>query len=66
MTLQDVAEATTLELDRHVFHSWSAQGALAPIVIAGGSGAEVWDEDGARLLDFSSQLVNTNIGHTHP
>jgi taurine---2-oxoglutarate transaminase len=66
MTLQETDEATTLELDKHVFHSWSAQGALAPIVIAGGSGAEVWDEEGNRLLDFSSQLVNTNIGHTHP
>ncbi|MGN6444581.1 aspartate aminotransferase family protein [Amnibacterium sp.] len=59
-------EPSTLELDRLVFHSWSAQGALHPLVIAGGSGAEVWDEDGRRLLDFSSQLVNTNIGHTHP
>jgi taurine---2-oxoglutarate transaminase len=66
MTLQDIAEAGTLDLDAHVFHSWSAQGALAPVVIAGGSGCEVWDEDGRRLLDFSSQLVNTNIGHTHP
>jgi taurine--2-oxoglutarate transaminase len=70
MTLQETrrtsAGATTLELDAHVFHSWSAQGALKPLVIAGGSGVEVWDEDGTRLLDFSSQLVNTNIGHTHP
>jgi len=66
MTLQQVREATTLELDAHVFHSWSAQGALKPLVIAGGSGVEVWDEDGKHLLDFSSQLVNTNIGHTHP
>jgi taurine--2-oxoglutarate transaminase len=70
MTMQetraDSTSATTLELDAHVFHSWSAQGALTPLVIAGGSGAEVWDEDGRRLLDFSSQLVNTNIGHTHP
>jgi taurine--2-oxoglutarate transaminase len=65
MTLLPTDEATTLELDRHVFHSWSAQGALKPLVIAGGSGAEVWDEEGNRLLDFSSQLVNTNIGHTH-
>jgi taurine--2-oxoglutarate transaminase len=55
------------DLDRaHVFHSWSAQGALAPFVIAGGSGSEVWDYDGTRYLDFSSQLVNMNIGHTHP
>ena len=56
-----------LDLDRaHVFHSWSAQGALAPLVIAGGSGSTVWDGDGTRYLDFSSQLVNVNIGHQHP
>ena len=54
-------------LDReHVFHSWSAQGALNPLVIARASGCEVFDHEGKRLLDFSSQLVNTNIGHSHP
>src|SRR5262249_56772712 len=50
----------------HVFHSWSAQRALNPLVIAGGQGCYVWDYDGNRYLDFSSQLVNTNIGHQHP
>jgi taurine--2-oxoglutarate transaminase len=50
----------------HVFHSWSAQGALDPLPIAGGEGSYVWDYDGNRYLDFSSQLVNTNIGHQHP
>jgi taurine--2-oxoglutarate transaminase len=55
------------DLDRaHVFHSWSAQGSLTPFVIAGGEGSTVWDYDGTRYLDFSSQLVNTNIGHQHP
>ena len=55
------------DLDRaHVFHSWSAQGALNPMVIAGGEGSFVWDYEGNRFLDFSSQLVNTNIGHQHP
>src|SRR5262245_56916716 len=54
-------------LDRkHVFHSWSAQGALNPMPIAAGEGVHVWDYDGNRYLDFSSQLVNTNIGHQHP
>src|SRR5690606_8881182 len=54
-------------LDRaHVFHSWSAQGSLAPLVFAGGAGSELWDFTGTRYLDFSSQLVNTNIGHAHP
>ncbi len=36
------------------------------MVIAGGQGSYVWDYDGTRYLDFSSQLVNTNIGHQHP
>ena len=56
-----------IDLDHaHVFHSWSAQGALAQFAIAGASGTEVWDFDGNHYLDFSSQLVNMNIGHTHP
>ena len=50
----------------HVFHSWSAQGALDPLVIAGGEGSWIWDETGNRYLDFSSQLMNVNIGHQHP
>jgi len=55
------------DLDRaYVFHSWSAQAALDPMVIAGGSGTVVWDHDGNEFLDFSSQLVNVNIGHQHP
>ena len=55
------------DLDRaHVFHSWSAQAALKPFVIAGALGSTVWDYDGKHYLDFSSQLVNMNIGHQHP
>ncbi len=50
----------------HVFHSWSAQALIKPMVIAGAAGSYVWDYDGRRYLDFSSQLVNTNIGHQHP
>lgn len=54
-------------LDRQfVFHSWSTQGQLNPLVIAGGEGCTLWDYDGRQYLDFSSQLVNTNIGHQHP
>ena len=55
------------DLDRaHVFHSWSAQAALDPIVITGAAGSYVFNDDGGRWLDFASQLVNTNIGHQHP
>lgn len=49
-----------------VFHSWSAQGPLKPMALAGGKGSTVWDYEGNEYLDFSSQLVNTNIGHQHP
>ena len=54
-------------LDRaHVFHSWSAQGSLDPMVVAGGRGSTVWDAAGREYVDLSSQLVNVNIGHQHP
>ena len=60
-------DAYTLSLDpTHVFHSWSAQGALRPLVLAGGEGVRLWDNAGKTLLDFSSQLVNVNIGYQHP
>lgn len=60
-------DTLTFQLDRaNVFHSWSAQASLNPLVIAGASGSEVWDHSGKRYLDFSSQLINTNIGHSHP
>ena len=55
------------ELDRrHVFHSWSAQETLQPVVITKAQGTHVWDADGHRMLDFTSQLVYTNLGHQHP
>src|SRR5882762_9891572 len=50
----------------HVFHSWSAQGQISPVVIAGAKGSRMWDDKGNTWLDFSSQLVNVNIGHQHP
>ncbi len=55
------------ELDRaHVFHSWSAQSQASSLVIASGRGCRVWDHAGTEYLDFSSQLVNVNLGHQHP
>ncbi|GGR34925.1 aspartate aminotransferase family protein [Streptomyces netropsis] len=61
------AGAAVKAADRaHVFHSWSAQGLIDPPAVAGAEGAYFWDYDGNRYLDFSSQLVNTNIGHQHP
>jgi taurine--2-oxoglutarate transaminase len=68
MTYADPAEGKRVyDLDReYVFHSWSAQKALKPMCIAGAEGSYFWDYDGNKFLDFSSQLVNVNIGHQHP
>ena len=51
---------------KHVFTSWSAQGALDQLPLAGGEGAHFWDHEGNRYLDLTSQLVNVNIGYQHP
>ncbi len=51
---------------RHVFHSWSAQAAIDPMPIARAQGSRFWDHQGKEYLDFSSQLVNVNIGYQHP
>ena len=67
MTSLDTRPSEALVNDRaHVFHSWSAQSLISPIVVAGAEGSWFWDENGKRYLDFSSQLVNVNIGHQHP
>jgi taurine--2-oxoglutarate transaminase len=50
----------------HLIHSWSVQSALNPLPVAGGEGRYFWDYDGKRYLDFSSQLMNLNLGHQHP
>ena len=59
-------EAVSAADHKYVFHSWSAQGAISPMPVASGSGSRFWDHAGKVYLDFSSQLVFTNIGHQHP
>jgi taurine---2-oxoglutarate transaminase len=55
-----------MDLDELVFHPWSAQGPRVVPTFVGGSGSYVVDASGRRYLDFSSQLVFTNLGHQHP
>ncbi|MEZ5321812.1 MAG: aspartate aminotransferase family protein [Microthrixaceae bacterium] len=60
-------KTSTFVHDRaHVFHSWSAQAHINPLPVAGAEGSWFWDYDGNRYLDFSSQLMNVNVGHQHP
>jgi taurine---2-oxoglutarate transaminase len=69
-TLTGLAGASEEQVRRddraHVFHSWSAQGLIDPLPIASAEGSYFTDYAGKRYLDFSSQLVNVNIGYQHP
>ncbi|MBT4909015.1 MAG: aspartate aminotransferase family protein [Microbacteriaceae bacterium] len=51
---------------RRNFYSWSIQGTLDPLMVSHARGMYVYDVEGREYLDFSSQLVNVNIGHSHP
>src|SRR3989475_995658 len=60
-------DASTVAKDTadHVLVSWSEQAGLKPLVIAGGQGS--WLHAGERrILDFSSGLINVNLGHGYP
>ena len=47
----------------HTFFSWSKQGGLNPINIKSAKGVYLYDRNGKKYLDFSSQLMNVNVGH---
>jgi len=63
----DRSSLTSKEREKaSVFHSWSAQSTINPLMVKSAKGVYVTDEDDTTYLDFSSQLVNTNVGHQHP
>ncbi len=65
---QDPASASSIieKNKEFTFFSWAAQGGVAPIPVTRAEGIYFWDADGKRYIDFSSQLMNMNIGHGHP
>jgi len=50
----------------YTFFSWTVQEQVNPIPVERAEGIFFWDMDGKRYYDFSSQLMNMNIGHQHP
>ncbi len=50
----------------YTLFSWSVQSSSNPIHMTRSQGVWFWDGDGNRWLDFSSQLININVGHQHP
>jgi len=61
-TLTEAQAIIQDSLDYTLF-SWSKQKGIAPIAIKYGEGVYLYDYDGKRYLDFSSGLMNVNIGH---
>src|ERR671926_477629 len=47
----------------HTLFSWSKQKGIDPIAVKYGEGVYLYDYDGKRYIDFSSGLMNVNIGH---
>jgi taurine---2-oxoglutarate transaminase len=50
----------------YTLFSWSKQAGLNPIHITKAEGVYLTDDNGKQIIDFSSQLMNVNIGHNHP
>src|SRR5688572_6692074 len=47
----------------YTLFSWSKQKGISPIAVKYGEGVYLYDYDGKRYIDFSSGLMNVNIGH---
>ena len=61
-TVSEAQEIIQDNLDYTLF-SWSKQKGIAPIAVKYGEGVYLYDYDDKRYLDFSSGLMNVNIGH---
>lgn len=64
-TISHAQEIIQENLDYTLF-SWSKQKGIAPIAVKYAAGVYLYDYDDKRYLDFSSGLINVNIGHGHP
>ncbi|MDR0762123.1 MAG: aminotransferase class III-fold pyridoxal phosphate-dependent enzyme [Campylobacteraceae bacterium] len=50
---------------RYNLRPWVAQANQNPIAVSHAKGVFFWDYDGKRYFDMSSQLVNSNLGHSN-
>lgn len=64
ITVSETAVILQDNLDYTLF-SWSKQKGIAPIAVRNAEGVYLYDYDDKRYLDFSSGLMNVNIGHGH-
>jgi taurine--2-oxoglutarate transaminase len=51
---------------RHSLYTWAAQEGVNPMPVERAEGVYLYTPEGERILDFNSQLMSVNIGHSHP
>lgn len=63
--MKSVLESPTAWQDslEYTIFSWSKQAGLNPVDVEKALGVYFWDKSGKKYIDFSSQLMNVNIGH---
>jgi len=68
MELKTITESEQIVQENlaYTLFSWSKQKGINPPAIKRAEGVYLYDYDGKRYLDFSSGLMNVNIGHGHP
>jgi taurine---2-oxoglutarate transaminase len=65
MQTKTLSETQTIIEDNldYTLFSWSKQKGIAPIAVKYAEGVYLYDYDDKRYIDFSSGLMNVNIGH---
>ena len=48
---------------KYVYGTWRYENTWNPVIMESGEGCYLTDLDGKRYLDFSSQLMCSNLGH---
>jgi taurine--2-oxoglutarate transaminase len=51
---------------QHTLYTWSRNDDVDPLPITHAEGSWLYTSDGGKILDFNSQLMSVNIGHSHP
>src|SRR5688500_1503885 len=65
-SIMPLSHAELVEKNKqYTLTSWTAQYEWNPISMTRAEGIHFWNADGNRYLDWSSQLVNVNVGHQH-
>ena len=61
MTGKEISEMQT----KYVLQGWSKQGGLNPTPVDHCEGIYIYDKDGKRYADMSSEQVNVNAGYAN-